>query len=54
LLSGKTVQVGIGLSPALAILLGVGARLIRPQPGDYLLDESRNFLTDESGNKLTA
>lgn len=25
-----------------------------PQPGDYLLNETGLFLTDESGNQLTA
>lgn len=29
-------------------------RWVYPLAGDYLLDESRNYLTDESGNKLTA
>lgn len=26
-------------------------RIVRP--GDYLLDQSKNYLTDELGNKLT-
>lgn len=33
---------------ALAHAMG---RIVRP--GDYLLDESKNYLTDELGNKLT-
>jgi len=30
----------------------LASRFKRLGPGDYLLDESRNYLTDESGNKL--
>lgn len=30
---------------------GGGGRIV--QPGDRLLDESANFLTDELGNRLT-
>lgn len=33
---------------------GVGGGGWTPQPGDYLLNETGLFLTDESGNQLTA
>lgn len=32
---------------------GVGGGGWTPQPGDYLLNETGLFLTDESGNQLT-
>ena len=33
---------------------GVGGGGWTPQPGDYLLNETGLFLTDEFGNQLTA
>ena len=40
---------GFGLRLGYAI--GALLRIVRS--GDHILDESRNFLTDESGNQLT-
>lgn len=30
----------------------LSSRFRRVNPGDYLLDESHNYLADESGNRL--
>lgn len=38
------------MNQALRLILLAVRRIVRP--GDYLIDESRNYLTDESGNKL--
>jgi len=40
-------------SPALTAP-GIGGGGWTPQPGDYLLNETGLFLTDEFGNQLTA
>lgn len=40
------------MRPALRLLVLMASRWRRVNPGDYLLDESRNYLTDESGNRL--
>jgi hypothetical protein len=41
------------LRPLLSSPLAVAMGLRFVFPGDRLMDESRNYLTDESGNKLT-
>jgi hypothetical protein len=33
-------------------LILLSRRWFRIGPGDYILDENRNYLTDESGNRL--
>lgn len=37
---------------ALKLLFVMASRFRRVAPGDVLLDESRNYLVDESGNRL--
>lgn len=37
---------------AIKAVLLFGMRWRRVSPGDYLVDENHNYLTDESGNKL--
>jgi hypothetical protein len=40
------------MTPALRVIVLLALRWLRVGPGDYLLDENRNYLVDESGNRL--